>query len=299
MLGVIIEKISGRPYNEFMQARVFAPLGMTGTSINDVFAILPHRASGYRWIGGALARGARLSPAAHGRGDVGIITTAADLAKWDAVLNTTKLLSRKSLEAMFTAATINNRIETGSALGWFVLPWRGDRLVMHSGSFRTGFGSTHNRYVDRGLTVIVLTNQCAGGQRLGPCSTEEPFHLAIGIAAFYEPEYGLIARMRAERDPNPDRTKKLFDVLAAASEGRIDSGAVAERSVYLFSIERLQGAFKGITALTFIACQNTEGRRNAYDETTVCFYKADGAPLLYWAVGFTRAGRIAYVMPEL
>ena len=299
VLGVIIEKISGRPYNEFMQARVFAPLGMTGTSINDVFAILPHRASGYRWIGGALARGARLSPAAHGRGDVGIITTAADLAKWDAALNTTKLLSRKSLEAMFTAATINNRIETGSALGWFVLPWRGDRLVIHSGSFRTGFGSTHNRYVDRGLTVIVLTNQCAGGQRLGPCYTEEPFHLAIGIAAFYEPEYGLIARMRAERDPNPDRTKKLFDVLAAASEGRIDSGAVAERSVYLYPIERLQGAFKGITALTFIACQNTEGRRNAYDETTVCFYKADGAPLLYWAVGFTRAGRIAYVMPEL
>ena len=60
--------------------------------------------------------------------------------------------------------------------------------------------------------MIVLTNQCAGGQRLGPCQTDEPFNLATGIAAFYEPEYGLIARMRAERDPNPSRTKKLFDV---------------------------------------------------------------------------------------
>ena len=240
----LIEKISGRPYNEFMQARVFAPLGMTATSINDVFAILPHRASGYRWISGALARGARLSPAAQGRSDVGIITTAADLAKWDAALNTTKLLSRKSLEAMFTAATINNRSETGSALGWFVLPWRGDRLVFHSGSFRTGFGSTHNRYVDRGLTVIVLTNQCAGGQRLGPCYTGEPFNIATGIAAFYEPRYGLIARMRVERDPNPSRTKKLFEFLAAASEGRIDSGAVAERSINMYPVERLQGASK-------------------------------------------------------
>ena len=139
MLGVAIEKISGRPYSEFMHERVFAPLGMTATSINDVFAVLPHRASGYRWIGGALARGARLSPAAHGRGDVGIITTAADLAKWDAALNTTKLSSRTSLEAMFTPATINNRITTGSALGWFVVPWRGDRLTMHSGQLSHGF----------------------------------------------------------------------------------------------------------------------------------------------------------------
>jgi CubicO group peptidase (beta-lactamase class C family) len=299
VLGVVIEKISGRPYSEFMQERVFAPLGMTATSINDVFAILPHRASGYRWIGGAMTRGAPISPTAQGRADVGIITTGADLAKWDVALNTTKLLSRASLEAMFTPATIDNRIETGSALGWYVLPWRGDRLVMHSGSFRTGFGSTHNRYVDRGLTVIVLMNQCAGGQRLSPCSTEEAFHLAIDIAAFYEPEYGLIARMRAEPDPKPGRTEKLFDFLAAASKGRIDWSAVAERSLNMYPVERLQGGLKGITALTFIACQDTQGRRNEYDETTVCFYKTAGASLLYWAVGFTRSGRIAYVMPEL
>jgi hypothetical protein len=147
--------------------------------------------------------------------------------------------------------------------------------------------------------VILLTNQCAGGQHLGPCQTDEPFNLATGIAAFYEPEYGLIARMRAERDPNPSRTEKPFEFLAAASEGRIDWRAVAERSLGLYPVERLQGGFEGITALTSIACQNTDGRRNAYDESTVCFYKADGASVLYWAVGFTRSGQIAFVMPEL
>jgi D-alanyl-D-alanine carboxypeptidase len=138
VLAVVIDKISGRPYREFMQERVFAPLGMTATSINDVFAILPHRASGYRWIGSTLKNRAPISPAAEGRGDVGIITTAADLAKWDAALNTTKLLSRKSLETMFTGATINNRFDTGSALGWFVQPWRGDRLVFTAAAFARG-----------------------------------------------------------------------------------------------------------------------------------------------------------------
>ena len=299
VLGLVIEKISARPYSEFMQERVFAPLEMTSTSINDVFTVLPGRASGYRWIDGALTRGARISPAAQARGDVGIVTTAADLAKWDVALNTPKLLSRNSLEAMFTGATINNRFDTGSALGWFVVPWRGDQLVFHSGSFRTGFGSTHNRYVDRGLTVIVLMNQCAGGQRLGPCQTDQPLNLATGIAAYYEPEYGLIGRMRTERDPNRGRTEKLFEFFAAASEGRLDWTAVADRSHNLYPVERLQGGVRGITALTSIACQDTKGRRNAYGETTVCFYKADGAPVLYWAVGFTRSGQIAYVMPEL
>ena len=196
-------------------------------------------------------------------------------------------------------AVINNRIETASALGWFVFPWRGDRLVMHSGSFRTGFGSTHSRYVDRGLTVIVLTNQCAGGRRLGPCSTDESFSLANGIAGFYEPEYGLIAHMRAERDPNPGRTEQLFTFVAAASQGRIDWKAVAQQSQNSYPLERWLGGLKGVNALTFIACQNTEGRRNAYDETTVCFYKADGAPLVFWSVGFTRSGQIAYIMPEV
>ncbi len=300
VLGIVIEKISGKPYREFMQERIFAPLGMTATSINDVSAVLPHRASGYRWSGGALTRGVRISPAAQDRGDVGIITTAADLAKWDTALNTTRLLSDKSLKEMFTPAVVNNRIETGSALGWFVLPWRGDRLIMHNGGFRTGFSSTHKRYVDRGLTVIVLTNLFRANRET----------LVTGIAGFYERDYGLIGRMRVERDPDPSRTGTAFRFLAAASEGRIDGSAVAERSLGMrvlqdarlggpIPIERLQGGLKGINALTFIACQNTEGRRNMYDETAVCFYKAEGAPLLYWAVGFTRSGHIAFVMPEV
>jgi hypothetical protein len=63
--------------------------------------------------------------------------------------------------------------------------------------------------------------------------------------------------------------------------------------------EFMQGSVKGITALTFIACENTEGRRNSFDQTMVCFYKADGAPRPYWTVGFTQSGQIAFVMSEV
>jgi hypothetical protein len=50
--------------------------------------------------------------------------------------------------------------------------------------------------------------------------------------------------LRAEPDPNPARTEKLFDFLAAASKGRFDWSAVAERSLNFYPIERLQGALK-------------------------------------------------------
>jgi hypothetical protein len=55
--------------------------------------------------------------------------------------------------------------------------------------------------------------------------------LAIGIAEFYEPEYGLIAHMSAERDSNPGRTEQLSD-LSQRQRGpyRLEGGrpAIAE-----------------------------------------------------------------------
>ena len=171
---------------------------------------------------------------------------------------------------------------------------------MHMCSFCTGFSSTLCRYVDRGLTVIVLTNQCAGGQRMGPCSTDEPVTLASGIAASYEPNvpshcaYAPRARPQSQSHEEP-----VQRFCSGERRPYLPTWVVAERPPNLFRLERLQGAFKGITALTFIACQDTNGRRNAYDETAVCFYKADGAPVPYLTVGFTRSARIAYVMPEM
>jgi hypothetical protein len=53
-----------------------------------------------------------------------------------------------------------------------------------------------------------------------------------------------LSSLRAEPDPNPGRTEKLCDFLAAASKGRFDWSAVAERSLNIYPVERLQGALK-------------------------------------------------------
>ncbi len=67
VVDMLIEKVSGVPYAEFMRTRVFEPLGMTRTMINDASKVVPQRASGYRIENGVLARGRRISPAAEAR----------------------------------------------------------------------------------------------------------------------------------------------------------------------------------------------------------------------------------------
>jgi len=152
VIGMVIEKVSGKPYAQFMQERVFNRLGMTSTHINDAFKIVPERASGYIFRGGILSNGVRISPAAEARGDVGIRTTALDLAKWDAAMNDTRLLKQSSLDAMFAPARLNNGSTAPSGLGWMLFPVRGHSVAFHGGGFRTGFNSTINRYLDDQLT---------------------------------------------------------------------------------------------------------------------------------------------------
>src|SRR5204862_4949447 len=49
VLGLLIEKVSGKPYWEFLDERIFEPLGMTQTRSGDPKAVIPDRARGYAW----------------------------------------------------------------------------------------------------------------------------------------------------------------------------------------------------------------------------------------------------------
>ena len=111
------------------------PLNMTRTAVNDDRAIVADRASGYTIDGGVLKNGVRISPAAEARADVGIHTTALDLAKWDAAITDGKLLKRSSWDVMFTPGKLNDGTTIPAGLGWFATPSRGifGFMAGHSG----------------------------------------------------------------------------------------------------------------------------------------------------------------------
>ena len=157
LMGLIIEKITGQTLNEVLTARIFAPLGMDATRINDPMAVLAHRASGY----GPAEGGGWFKPPyiglRHHFANGGLVSTVADLAKWDAALYGEQILSQARLQEMWTPFVLNDGTATDRGLGWAMSDHEGHRQI-HHGGLLPGFAANISRFVDDGLSVIVLTN---------------------------------------------------------------------------------------------------------------------------------------------
>jgi len=158
-LGILIHRVTGEFYGDFLQQRIFKPLGMTSTRIISEADIIPNRAAGYRLVKGEIKNQEWVAPAINTTADGSLYFTTLDLAKWDAALYTEKLLKRSDLDLMWTIAKLKNgEPNKGSyGFGWFIDQRNGHRCIHHDGSWQ-GFETAIDRYVDDQLTVIALTN---------------------------------------------------------------------------------------------------------------------------------------------
>jgi CubicO group peptidase (beta-lactamase class C family) len=156
LLGMLIEKITGKKYGEFLAERIFDRIGMKHTRVNDLTAIIPNRAHGYSFHDGILLNGDYVNPTQTFAAGA-LVSTATDLAKWDAALYTGRLLRLSSLEQMWTPAPLSGGETAKYGFGWRVDKVNGHRLISHGGAVR-GFSTQISRFVDEGLTVIVLIN---------------------------------------------------------------------------------------------------------------------------------------------
>ncbi|MDG3003193.1 serine hydrolase domain-containing protein [Paludisphaera mucosa] len=209
LLGMIIEKVAGKPYGEFMSERIFRPLGMTETRVNDLREIVPNRAQGYEWDGKTLKNGEYVSPTQPFAAGM-LVSTVRDLVKWDAALASHALLDEASLQQMWTPATLGKGGEAGYGFGWEVSKEDGHRVVLHGGGI-PGFSTQLSRYLDDKLTVIVLTNSESGLASV----------LAKGIAGRFVPALAEKPAVTIA-DPDETTTKRLRGVIEAAVKGEVD-----------------------------------------------------------------------------
>jgi CubicO group peptidase (beta-lactamase class C family) len=158
-LGVLIHRVSGEFYGDFLQRRIFQPLGMSTTRIISEADIIPNRAAGYRLVKGELKNQEWVAPIVNTTADGSLYFSILDLAKWDAALYTDKLLKRSSLDEMWSVAKLKDgRPNPGDyGFGWFIEQRNGHRCIHHDGSWQ-GFETAIDRYVDDRLTVVALTN---------------------------------------------------------------------------------------------------------------------------------------------
>ena len=158
-LGLLIHHVTGKFYGDFLQERIFKPLGMQTTRIISEADIVPNRAAGYRLVKGELKNQEWVAPMVNTTADGSLYFSILDLAKWDAALYTEKLLKRPSLELMWTPVKLKNgqANKDGYGFGWFIGEQHGHHVVHHDGAWQ-GFKSAIARYTDDQLTVVVLAN---------------------------------------------------------------------------------------------------------------------------------------------
>ena len=212
LLGIIIEKASGKSYWQFLDERVFKPLGMNATRSTDPRPIVPNRASGYEWNTDHFENRPVLLPAiAFSAGS--LLSTVEDMVKWDAALSSEKLLTKASLNQIWTATLTNHGADApfNYGFGWFVDSYHGHRVVQHSGG-TPGFSSVIYRFVDDKLTIIVLTNH----------SDMILDELAIDIAGICLP---VLKRPEAKPDPNPTTTAKSKEIVSGLLKGNYEPAA--------------------------------------------------------------------------
>jgi CubicO group peptidase (beta-lactamase class C family) len=175
LLGMLIEKVSGQSYWDFLDQRIFHPLGMLATRNSDPKTVIPNRARGYQIVDGRPVNCAPVTAsAAFSEG--ALLSSVLDLVKWDAALNSEVLLKKSSLEQMWTPVRLNDGTTFNYGFGWFLRPIPGHRTVGHGGQL-PGFSTFIWRFIDDQLTVIVLSN----------CETAETARIALGVAGLYVP----------------------------------------------------------------------------------------------------------------
>jgi CubicO group peptidase (beta-lactamase class C family) len=161
VLGCVMEGASGVAYSEYMRESIFGPAGMSSTRLDDVFAIIPHRARGYSVDKDGKLKNAILLDVSNKPPGSGINSSARDLGRFMVALFGGKLVLAATWAQMITPAATRDGQSTIYGFGWFVGgplgTYRGLREVGHGGDVQ-GFASVLYALPDKKFAVAVLSN---------------------------------------------------------------------------------------------------------------------------------------------
>ncbi|GAO45367.1 serine hydrolase domain-containing protein [Flavihumibacter petaseus] len=158
MLAEIISRVSGKPWQDYIHEKLFVPAGMNNSYLTDFYQVIPNRASGYMHQHDTLINATSMYAI---RPSGGFLSTSSDMIKWDKALREEKIILKKDnwekLWTPFIKTSDKSDAKEYYGFGWTIDEYKGHKLVIHGGA-NTGFRSVYARFINDGLSIVILTN---------------------------------------------------------------------------------------------------------------------------------------------
>ena len=173
LLGAIVEKVSGKSFNDYLRDAFFEPLGMHDTGVHTSTAVLKHEATGYDYSSGKPTKAINWDMSRAGAAGA-LYSTVEDLMRWNEGVFNGKVLSEESREAAFTPIKLDSGDEPMMpyGYGWVIGEYRGLKTISHGGGLQ-GWLAFLTRYVDQNMTIAVLHNAMPPVPELSPNEVTE------------------------------------------------------------------------------------------------------------------------------
>ena len=157
LLGCVLEGAASQKYMDFVRENIFKPAGMVQTQADDFFTIIPHRTRWYHKDKSEIVRNAGVLDSSYKIPGGGLISSADDMARFEAAMLADKFVKRPARDLMWTPQKTPDGKSTGYALGWGISDKFGIHIVAHTGG-QQGTSTAFVLVPERRAGVIVLAN---------------------------------------------------------------------------------------------------------------------------------------------
>lgn len=156
LLGLIIKKVSGMSYSDYLQKNIFGPLEMTNTHSLDSGRVIKSMAKGYNTFGETVTSPEFVHPA-QPFSSGSLVSTTNDLQKWYNGLLSGEIIKKENLEKAFKPYTLNDGTKTSYGYGWQIKTIGGLLVLHHNGSY-PGYISEVYYFPGSGILITALSN---------------------------------------------------------------------------------------------------------------------------------------------
>lgn len=155
LVGCILEGAASEKFIDYLRKNIFQPAGMEQTRDDDFFIVIPHRSRWYHKDKGSIVRNAGVLDSSYKIPGGGIISSADDMANFEAAIFAGRLLKRSTRNLMWTSLKTADGKETGYGLGWGIMNRYGLHILAHTGG-QQGTSTAFAVVPARNAGVVVL-----------------------------------------------------------------------------------------------------------------------------------------------